>query len=79
MKKLVLAIGILGVVALGSLGAFPASGTHPGDATAGSSSALTHSSGDRLRTLNIELSPDDVILDDWLCDGMTDCIELSRR
>ena len=79
MKKLVLAIGILGVVALGSLGAFPASGTHPSNATAESSSALTHSSGDRLGTLNMELSPDDVILDDWLCDGMTDCIELSRR
>jgi hypothetical protein len=79
MKKLVLAIGIIGVVALGSLGAFPANGTHPSAATAESSSVLTPSSTDRLRTLNMEMSPGNTVLDDWLCDGMTDCIELSRR
>jgi hypothetical protein len=79
MKKLVLAIGIIGVVALGSLGAFPANGTHPSTATAESSSVLTRGSADRLRMLNMEMSPDNSILDDWLCDGMTDCIELSRR
>jgi hypothetical protein len=40
---------------------------------------LTRGSADRLRMLNMEMSPDNSILDDWLCDGMTDCIELSRR
>lgn len=79
MKKLVAAVGIIGIVALGSLGAFPADGIHRSSATAESLSALTHSSTDRLRTLNMEMSPDNAVLDDWLCDGMTDCIELSRR
>ena len=82
MKKLVLAVGLIGVVALGSLGAIPANGVHPNAgnaATTEASSVLTHSSTDRLKELNMELSPDDAVLDDWLCDGMTACIELSPR
>ena len=80
MKKLVFAVGLIGVVALGSLGAIPANGVHPSAgnaATTVASSVLISGSTDRLKALNMELSPDDAVLDDWLCDGMTACVELS--
>jgi hypothetical protein len=82
MKKLVIAVGLIGVFALGSLAVIPANGIQSGTgyaATTESLSVPTHSSPERLRTLNMELSPDDAVLDDWLCDGMTPCIELSPR
>jgi hypothetical protein len=82
MKKLVFAIGLIGVFSLGSLAAIPGDGIHPSTgnaATIESASAPTGGSADRLKRINLEVSPDDAILDDWLCDGMTPCIELSPR
>jgi hypothetical protein len=81
MKRLVIVIGLMGVFALGSLAVSPSNGTRSGagyTATTESSGASTRTT-ERLRTLNMELSPDDAVVDDWLCDGMTPCIELSPR
>jgi hypothetical protein len=82
MKKLAFAIGLIGVFALGSLAAIPADGIRPSTGNAATTESLSAPTGgytDRLKRINLELSPDDAVLDDWLCDGMTDCIELSRR
>jgi hypothetical protein len=81
MKKLVFAVGSIGMFALVSLSATPL-GTRPNTGNAATierSSAPTAASNERLKRINLELSPDDAILDDWLCDGMTPCIELSPR
>jgi len=80
MKKLVIAVGLIAVFALGSLAVSPAAGVHKSAgyaATTESVNAPTGSSSARLKTLNMELSPDDAVRDDWLCDGMTPCAELS--
>jgi hypothetical protein len=81
MKKFLIATGLIGVFALGSIAVSPANGVRSSAgyaATTESSSAATRTA-DRLRALNMELSPDDAIVDDWLCDGMTPCVELSPR
>ncbi|MEP6693953.1 MAG: hypothetical protein ABJB39_04865 [Chloroflexota bacterium] len=82
MKKLAFVIGLTSVFAVGSVAAIPADGTH---ANAGnslitrSSTSPTRGTTDRLKALNMQVSPDDAVLDDWLCDGMGPCIELSPR
>ncbi len=75
-----LAIVPIGIFIIGSLGAIPADGTHSSllAASTRSSSTPTGAAG-RPYAVNTQFYPDNVIVDDWLCDGMAPRIELSAR
>jgi hypothetical protein len=81
VKKLVIATGLIAIFTVGSFVTIPAHGIDRGAGLANSTDSIApgRSASERLLIINKELSPDDVILDDWLCDGMTPCVELSPR
>jgi len=82
VKRLVLIVGLVAVVMLGSLAAIPAKSTDTSAGYVGGSDsqvAPARSADLRLMFINQALYPDDAVVDDWLCDGMAPCIELSPR
>lgn len=83
MKKLILTVGLTAVFAGASFAALPANGIGHKVGSAGaadSSVSPTRAANVPLMFRNEDLYPGDVDwLDDWLCDGMTPCIELSPR
>ena len=82
MKKLILTVGLTAVFAGASFAAIPANGIghKVGSAGADFSVSPTRAANVPLIFRNENLYPDDVDwVDDWLCDGMTPCIELSPR
>ena len=82
MKRLGFIVGLIAVFMLGSLAAIPAKSIDTSAGYVGGSDsqvAPARSADLRLIFINQALYPDDAVLDDWLCDGMTPCIELSPR
>jgi len=82
MRKLVIAAGLAVVFAVGALVTMPASGVDKsaGYAT-GADSAITsaRNAEGRLGSIDDALYPAGVTVQgDWLCDGMTPCVELSQ-
>ncbi len=82
MRKLIIAAGLTVVFAVGTLVAMPAGGVDKGAGYAtGADSAITSARDAEGRLLSIDhaLYPADVTVQgDWLCDGMTPCVELSQ-
>jgi hypothetical protein len=83
MKKLILTVALIAVFAGASLAARPANGVDQKAGSAGqtdSSAIPTRAANPPLVFVNEALYPDDVRwVDDWLCDGVAPCIELSPR
>jgi hypothetical protein len=81
MQRLVVPLGLVAIFAIGSIAVIQWKGADYG-ATAGFAAlsvAPAPSPDARITMANPNLYPDDVVLDDWLCDGMAPCIELSPR
>jgi hypothetical protein len=78
VKKLVVAVGLTAVFLSGTFLAVMANGSHSQTGFSGS----TDTSIGVLRDADQRLaftSDDSGLVDDWLCDGMTPCVELSPR
>lgn len=75
MKKLVVAVGLTAVFLSGSFLAIMANGSHSQTGSTGSPIGVLRDSDQRLTFT----SDDRGAVDDWLCDGMTPCVELSPR
>jgi hypothetical protein len=76
MKKLVFGATLAAAFVIGSFASVPAHGINPsaGANGNGSSVAPARSGGERL---DQKVSPEVLMIDDWLCDGMTPCVRLS--
>ena len=83
MKKLILTVALIAVFTGASLAAIAAGGfDHKGGSAGSRDSSFTPArvADPRLTSLNQALYPDySGVVDDWLCDGMAPCIELSPR
>ena len=81
MQRLVVTLGLIAVFAIGSIAVIQSKGVdyRATAGTAASSMTPAPSPGPRITLANPNLDRDDVVLDDWLCDGMAPCIELSPR
>jgi hypothetical protein len=81
MRKLVIAAGLTMVFPVGSFAAMPANevAKSAGYATgADSAVAPARNADQRLRFIDQTLYPTEIAVQgDWLCDGMTPCVELS--
>ena len=80
MKKIVVTIGLSVIFGLGSLAAIAASGSANLAGTTGTAESSTvpaQNAERQLIVVNEKLYPDDAVVDDVLCDGMTRCIHLS--
>lgn len=81
MQKLVVTLGLIAIFAIGSIAVIQSKGVDY-RATAGtavSSTASAPNPDPRVTIVNPNLYPDEGVFDDWLCDGMAPCIELSPR
>jgi hypothetical protein len=81
MQRLAVTLGLIAVFAIGSIAVIQSNGVdyRATAGTADSSMAPALSPDPRITMVKGNLYPDDVVLDDWLCDGMAPCIELSPR
>jgi len=75
VKKLVVAVGLTAVFLSGSFLAIMANGSHPQTGSTDSSIGVLRDADQRLTFT----ADDGGAVDDWLCDGMTPCVELSPR
>ncbi len=75
MKKLFVTVGLTAVLLSGSFLAIMANGSHPETGTTNSSIGVLRDADQRLTFT----SDGGGAVDDWLCDGMTPCVELSPR
>ena len=82
MRKLVIVAGLTVVLAVASLVAMPANQVDKGSGyMTGADPAITQARNADQRLLSIDqaLYPAGVAVQgDWLCDGMTPCVELSQ-